>query len=96
MNQNNKSVMPEITRETYKTLKHYDRQQMASFCERLYMNGYHDGRASVPGVDVERLYEAIAAVKGIGPKKLAEIKTQIDEIFGETEKSKKPTSAEKE
>ena len=75
--------MPEITREIYKGVKKYDRQQLANFCKDLYTFGYEDGRESVPGVDVEKICEVIAATKGIGPKKLAEIKANIDAVFGE-------------
>ena len=32
MNRNKKGVMPEITRETYKSVKKYDRQQFTEFC----------------------------------------------------------------
>ena len=89
MNRNKKGVMPEITREVYKNVKKFDRQKFTRFCTDLYMFGHEDGRDSVPGVDVEKLYEAIAATKGIGPKKLAEIKANIDAVFGGMENNKK-------
>ena len=75
--------MPEITREIYKGVKKFDRQQFTNFCTDLYKYGYEDGRESVPGVDVGKFCEVIAATKGIGPKKLAEIKANIDAVFGE-------------
>lgn len=83
MNRNKKGVMPEITREIYKSVKKFDRQQFQNFCTDLYKYGYIDGRESVPGVDVEKICEVIAATKGIGPKKLAEIRANIDAVFGE-------------
>ena len=82
MNRNKKGVMPEITREMYKAVKKFDRQQFASFCTSLYGYGFEDGRDSVPGMDVDKLYETIAATKGIGPKKLEELKASIDKAFG--------------
>lgn len=82
MNRNKKGVMPEITREIYKAVKKYDRQQFTSFCYDLYKFGVEDGRASVPGIDVGKIYEVIAATKGIGPVKLAEIKANIEKAFG--------------
>ena len=86
MNRNKKGVMPEVTRETYKSVKKFDRQQFTSFCTDLYRYGYEDGveagRNSVPGIDVGKFYEIIAATKGIGPVKLAEIKTNIEAAFG--------------
>lgn len=73
--------MPEISREIYKAVKKYDRQQLARFCADVYMQGYNDGRESVPGVDVEKICEAIAATPGIGQKRMAEIKKNIESLF---------------
>lgn len=74
---------PVISRETYRSLKHRNRKQLASFCEDIYMSGYKDGRASVPGVDVEQLYKVIASVPGIGEKRLAQIKAAVEAAFGQ-------------
>lgn len=82
MNRNRKGVMPEITREIYKSVKKFDRQQFQGFCRDLYGYGFEDGRASVPGVDLTAVYEAIGATKGIGPKKLEEIKRSIEKLYG--------------
>lgn len=82
MNRHKKGVMPEITRDIYKGVKKFDRQQFTNFCTDLYKFGFEDGRASVPGMDIEKLYQAIAATKGIGPKKLEEIKANIETAFG--------------
>lgn len=82
MNRNKKGVMPEITREVYKSVKKYDRQQFASFCNDIYKFGFEDGRESVPVVDISRIYDVIAATKGIGPKKLEELKSNIGAAFG--------------
>lgn len=78
--------MPEITREIYKSVKRFDRQQFTNFCKSLYGYGYEDGRASVRGIDIERVYEVLADTKGIGPVKLAEIKANMDAAFGEEKK----------
>lgn len=83
MNRNKKGVMPEITRDVYKGVKKFDRQQFTSFCTDIYKFGFEDGRSSVPGIDVTKILEAIAATKGIGPKKLEEIKANIEEVFGD-------------
>lgn len=85
MKRNKKGVMPEITRDVYKSVKKFDRQQFSDFCKDLYGYGYEDGRASVPGIDVGKIYDVIAATKGIGPVKLAEIKTNIEAAFGPLE-----------
>lgn len=83
MNRHKKGVMPEITRDIYKGVKKFDRQQFTNFCEDLYKFGYEDGKASVPAMDMGKIYEAIAATKGIGPKKLEEIKANIEAAFRE-------------
>lgn len=89
MNRNKKGVMPEITREVYKGVKKFDRQQFQSFCRDLYGYGFEDGRTSVPGVDLPAIYEAIGSTKGIGPKKLEEIKRSIEAVFSEAEQEGK-------
>lgn len=83
MNRNKKGRMPEITRDIFKGVKKYDRQQFTAFCTDLYGYGFEDGRASVPGIDLKTVYEAIAGTKGIGPKKLEEIKAQLESLFEE-------------
>lgn len=83
MKRHKKGVMPEITRVTYKSVKKFDRQQFTVFCTDLYKFGYEDGRESVLGVDLTAVYEAIAGTKGIGPKKLEEIKTRLEPLFKE-------------
>ena len=82
MNRNKKGVMPEITREVYKGVKKFDRQQFSAFCKDLYNYGFEDGQNSVPGVDTSKIFEAIESTKGIGPKRLEEIKNKINALFG--------------
>lgn len=82
-----KSSMPNVTREVYKAVKKYDRQQFSDFCMSLYTSGFNDGRNSVPGIDVNKIFEVIAGSKGIGPVKLAEIKANIETAFGKKEVS---------
>ena len=86
-----KGVMPKISREVYKRVKHFDRDQFAGFCKDLYTSGFVDGQKSVSGIDDEDLYKVIAATKGIGPKKLEEIKANINAAFAgkQTEKGAK-------
>ncbi len=81
MNRNKKGVMPVITREIYKNVKKFDRQQFQEFCTCIYGYGYEDGRDSVPGVDLTVIYDAIAKTRGVGPKKLEEIKKNIEAMF---------------
>ena len=83
MNRNKKGAMTEITMEMYKGIKKYDRQQFTKFCTDLYAFGYEDGRDSVPGVELADVYEVIVATKGIGPKKLEDIKARLEPLFKE-------------
>ena len=82
MNRNKNSTMPNITREVYKNVKKYDRQQFTEFCANLYKCGFQDGVDSVPGTDITQIYEAIESIKGIGPVKLGLIKAHIENVFG--------------
>ena len=81
MNRNKKGGMPEVTRATYKSVKKYDRKQFSDFCQIIYGYGYEDGRASVPGVDIEAIYQAIDNTKGIGPKTSEKLKEAISPLF---------------
>ena len=66
---------------SYKSIKAFDHQQMENFCTDIYKSGYEGGQASVPGIDLTAIYEAIGSTKGIGPKKLEEIKQNIEATF---------------
>ena len=70
-----------VSREVYKKVKRYDRQQFEGFCMELYKNGYNDGAKSVPGVDLTKVMEAIGSVKGIGEKRLTDIKEALEQMF---------------
>ena len=74
---------PEITRDIYKSVKKFDREKFQEFCTNVYKEGYSDGRESVPGMDIERLYEVIAGVPGIGAKRLSMIKEVVEKEFTE-------------
>lgn len=74
-----------LTREQYKAVKRKDHQQMEDFCSDIYksgkLKGYEDGyRAGSSNVDLSRFYEVIASVKGIGPKKLEEIRAAVEKL----------------
>lgn len=85
MNDNKNMVL--TTRKTYKDIKKCDRQQFDDFCRRLYIQGFENGRDSVPGIDRTRIYDAIAKIKGIGPKKLEEIKACVEAEFEKEEQA---------
>ena len=87
MNRNKKGVMPEITREVYKSIKKSDRQQFQAFCNNLYTFGYEDGKEAVPGVDIKDIYSALDGVKGVGPKVMERIREAIDPLFQKGDKN---------
>lgn len=49
-----------LRREDYRRVKKMDRSQFENFCKSLYMQGYQDGRESVPGIDISQVKDAIA------------------------------------
>lgn len=69
------------TRAQYKDAKKYDHAQFDAFCTKIYAEGYRDGRDSVPGADVNAVMAAIGNTKGIGEKKLEDIRSSIETIF---------------
>lgn len=71
-----------LRREDYKKVKKMDRSQFEGFCKNLYMEGYQDGRRSVPGIDISQVKEAIAGTKGIGDSRLQAIMQSIEQKFG--------------
>lgn len=89
MNRNKKGNDYLITRARYKSIKAFDHRQMEQFCTDIYKSGYQDGRESVPGVDITAIMKAIENTKGIGAKKLADIRTSIEAIFEESREDKK-------
>ena len=71
-----------LRREDYKRVKKMDRQEMEEFCKNLYINGYNDGRESVPGIDINQVKDAILETKGIGQNRLESIMESIEKRFG--------------
>lgn len=75
-----------LRREDYKRVKKMDRQQFESFCKKLYMTAYEDGRKSVPGIDITEVQKAISETPGIGSKRLQSIMDSLNSKFGEESK----------
>lgn len=70
-----------LRREDYRRVKKMDRSQFENFCKSLYMQGYQDGRESVPGIDISQVKDVIAETKGIGASRLEAIMKNIEEKF---------------
>jgi len=78
---------PKLTREYYNKVKKMDRQQLSQVLNDAFQMGVEEGQGhatetqpAAPGT--EAILEAISQVKGIGPKKLEEIKAAIESIGG--------------
>lgn len=69
------------TREIYKKVKKYDHAQFDEFCTNIYTEGYRDGAASVPGVDVKEVIARIGTVKGIGATRMEKISEALTDLF---------------
>ena len=66
-----------LTRDKYKAIKRYDHQQMEMFCCSVYESGMKDGYDLGQAGAIEAVLQAAAKVKGIGPKKLEEIRSHL-------------------
>lgn len=71
-----------LRREDYRKVKKMDWSQFEGFCKTLSMEGYNDGRNSVPGIDISQIRDAIAETKGIWNSRLAAIMKSIESKFG--------------
>lgn len=78
-----------LNRKQYKDVKRFDREQMESYLINLYMEGYEDGRKSVPGVDITEIRGIVSNIKGIGEKRTDEIVQRIEEVFKEDSNGRK-------
>lgn len=84
-----------LTREKYKVIKKYDHQQMEDFCVTVFESGVKAGykagceaaAEAASGeltekfrkIALEETLQAAAQVKGIGEKKLEDIRKKIEE-----------------
>ena len=85
---------PEITRDIYNAVRKYDRRSFEDWADHIYDCGYEDGkaqavitikeaRAAGHAAGIETAIGIMAKVKGIGPKKLEEIKAAINKAMEE-------------
>ena len=75
-----------IDHATYKKVKHFNRQELSEFCQKIYALGVEEGKKSVDGVESDDVYKVIASVRGIGPKRLAAIREAVETAFKENTK----------
>lgn len=71
-----------IDRETYRSVKKMDREQMTVFMANVYFMGQDDLKEELlekqSNTDLKGLREKLSAVKGIGEKRLNEIMDIIE------------------
>lgn len=84
-----------LNREKYKAIKKYDHKQMEDFCAIVYESGVRAGYKAgceaaaeaasgeltekLRKIAIEEVLQAVAQVKGIGEKKLEDIRSRIKE-----------------
>ena len=67
-----------ITREQYRAIKKYDRQQMDEFLASIYLQGAADqGPPYNPGEMMDRIREFLSKEMGIGPKRWKRIENDL-------------------
>ena len=79
-------VRPIFTKEMYKKFKRMNRQEMEIFICNIYKNAYDDGYADTlvtsAALDLDKLYDKLLEIKGIGSVKANQIISTI-KIFTE-------------
>ena len=71
-----------ITREQYKSIKKYDRQQMDEFLSRIYLQGASDnGPPYSPGEMMDQIRDFLHKELGIGPKRWKRVEPDLWRIL---------------
>ena len=72
-----------LSRETYKKIKGFNRNQMQSFLQDIYKSAADDTATSnAVSLDMEKLRKEIGEIKGIGENRLTEIMAVIEKRVG--------------
>ncbi len=62
-----------INRKQYQNIKKMDHNQMNLYIQSIYKSGFEDGKAAVPGIDIQYIADIVRSVKGVGEKRAADI-----------------------
>ena len=46
---------------------------MNLYIQSIYKSGFEDGKAAVPGIDIQYIADIVRSVKGVGEKRAADI-----------------------
>lgn len=76
-------MKPILTRDLYKQIKHYDKQQLENFLQDLTTKAYNRGVSAISREMAERIETGIRNTKGIGEKRFKDL---IDNITQELAK----------
>lgn len=72
-----------LDRETYRSIKKMDREQLQRLLTTVYVSGKRDEESKA--VDYDELKAAIGEIKGIGENRLNEIMSVIQSFMDKTE-----------
>lgn len=76
-----------INRKEYERIKRYDHNQMNNYVKSIYKSGFEDGKAAVPGVDMQQVSDILKSIKGIGEKRAVDIVKALEkEMMKEVKK----------
>lgn len=72
-----------LSREMYRGIKQMNSAEMGTFLGNVFQEGFDAALKNTNNVTIEDLHNAIATVKGIGDKRMAEIDNAIKKLFNE-------------
>lgn len=76
-----------INRKQYQNIKKMDHNQMNLYIQSIYKSGFEDGKAAVPGVDMQQVSYILKSIKGIGEKRAVDIVKALEkEMMKEVKK----------
>lgn len=68
-----------ISRELYKKIKKFDRQEMEDFCRQLFEDGFREGAKAGTEADIiTTVIDRLQGKKGFGDKTIANIKKALE------------------
>ena len=79
MSEQNTNATYTLSRETYKQIKSFNREQMQQFVGQIYKNAEENYTESA--IDIDELRDRIGEIKGIGENRLNEIMAVISEYI---------------
>lgn len=72
-----------LSREMYRGIKKMDAEEMGAFLSNVFQEGYNSAVTHTETITIDDLHTAIAAVKGIGERRMQEIDNAIRKLFEE-------------